>query len=172
MGLQDSPVLGGDHPTAAGQDLAKGADVAMSSEGASQLVQDPLYHPLIGLETQLASDAGLQVMRLIHDEVAIFGQDAVFHRHIGEQKCVVDDDEVRPLGSTPGPVKEAVAPLPEATAIEGAGLAFGRYLAPQRLFDAIGHEQLAPFSCLRTGHPDQYFGQHSHLVRGADTALA
>ena len=85
---------------------------------------------------------------------------------------MVDDDQVGALGSTPGPVEETAPPLSEATAIQRAGLALGRYLAPQRLLKAIGHEQLAPFTGLGAGHPDEHFGQHAHLVGGADTALS
>ena len=61
----------------------------------------------------MLGDTIFQVMGLVHDQVAVIRQHAIFDGYVGQQQGVVDDNEVGTLSRLAGAVEKTI--LPSAT---------------------------------------------------------
>ncbi len=99
--------------------------------------------------------------------MTILRQDSISGLDVGHQQSVVHDQDVRRLGPSAGLVVGARAAGALQAGVEPAILVLGRQPAPRPGLGRPGQTEVDPLAGPAFGQPDQHFGQHPHLLRGA-----
>ena len=143
-GADQGGVGPGDEPGVAPRPLL----LTERGEGIQQLL-------LLDVGPQLAGRHVLQVVRLVHDQVVVLGEDLALQGLVGEQQGVVDHDQVRPLRPAPG-AGEKAPPRPVIAAQLGRAVQRVRGQAgrPAEGLPVV-QGQLAAVPRLRLGQPEE-----------------
>ena len=128
-------------------------------DDAAKPLDEVLDRRLRDAEPELARCLGLEVVRLVDDEVVVVGEQRAAHLEVGEQQRVVDDEQVRGRGLVAGVAVEARA-LPGAGAHREPARA---HAVPRRQLRA-GEPQLGAVAGARLAQPCERLRQRPCVV--------
>ena len=140
--------------------------------GSAQIGEAAAQRRGVEAEAQAAGGGFFEVMRFVDDQIAIIGQDAAFHRRVGDQQGVVDDQHAGGFGGFARLVERARARHDRSAAVERAAFVFGAQALPGLVFLRAAQRNLAPVAGLAFQQPDQNFRQRAQFVNAGRAAAA
>ena len=110
-------------------------------------------------------------MRLVNDQMMVFGQHPVFGRGVGHQQGMVHHHHVRGVGLFARPVEKTAPVLFALASIQGTAFVVRAHLAPNETIGGRRQREFALVAGLRIRQPNKYARDRTQLF-GAEVRAA